>query len=133
MPACAVALSPWVDLEATADSITARAAQDPMVHKEGLLEYARMYLGGQPARTSLAAPLYADLAGLPPVLVQVGSAETLLDDATRIAEKLHASGNDVRLSVWPNMPHVFAFFAPVMSEGRDGCQEIGGFIRSRTA
>ena len=131
-PACAVAISPWVDLEALGESLVTRAAVDPMVQKEGLLAYAAMYLAGQSPRTPLAAPLYADLAGLPPVLVQVGSAETLLDDALRIAERLHRAGNDLRLSVWPNMPHVFPFFAPILSEGRDGCAEIGAFVRARS-
>ena len=79
------------------------------------------------------APLHAELKGLPPILVQVGTAETLLDDATRIAEKLHAAGVDVRLAIWPNMLHVFPLFAPILSEGRDGCLEIGSFIRSKTA
>jgi acetyl esterase/lipase len=133
LPACAVAISPWVDLEGAGNSITARAAQDPMVQKDGLLWMARMYLDGKDAKTPLAAPLHADLEGLPPILVQVGTAEILLDDATRIAEKLHAAGVEVRLSLWPNMLHVFPLFAPILSEGRDGCVEIGGFIRSRMA
>ncbi|HEX2885253.1 alpha/beta hydrolase [Vineibacter terrae] len=133
LPGCAVMISPWVDLEGIGNSITARAAQDPMVQKAGLLWMAGMYLGGKEARTPLAAPLYADLKGLPPILVQVGTAETLLDDATRIAEKLHTSGVEVRLAVWPNMLHVFPLFAPILSEGRDGCVEIGTFIRGRTA
>ena len=133
LPACAVAISPWVDLEGVGNSITARAAQDPMVQKDGLLWMAGLYLNGKDAKTPLAAPLHADLKGLPPILVQVGTAETLLDDATRIAEKLHAAGVDVRLAIWPNMLHVFPLFAPILSEGRDGCLEIGSFIRSRIA
>ncbi len=133
LPACAVAISPWVDLEGIGNSMTARAAQDPMVQKPGLDWMAGMYLNGQSARSPLAAPLHADMKGLPPVLIQVGSAETLLDDATRIAEKLHAAGGEVRLAIWPNMLHVFPFFAPILSEGRDGCIEIGTFIRSKTA
>ena len=133
LPACAVAISPWVDLEGVGNSITARAAQDPMVQKDGLLWMAGLYLNGKDAKTPLAAPLHADLKGLPPILVQVGTAETLLDDATRIAEKLHAAGIDVRLAIWPNMLHVFPLFAPILSEGRDGCLEIGSFIRSKTA
>jgi acetyl esterase/lipase len=133
LPACAVAISPWVDLEGIGNSITARAAQDPMVQKDGLLWMAGMYLKGADPKTPLAAPLHADLEGLPPILVQVGTAETLLDDATRIAEKLHHAGVDVRLAIWPNMLHVFPFFAPILSEGRDGCIEIGNFIRSKSA
>lgn len=133
LPGCAVAISPWVDLEMRGDSIRTRAPADPMVAEAGLHAYAKLYLGDADPRSPLAAPLHADLSGLPPVLVQVGSAEVLLDDALRIAEKLHAEGNDAQLSVWPNMPHVFPFFAPVLSEGRDGCREIGEFIRQRTA
>lgn len=132
LPACAVAISPWVDLEGVGNSITTRAAQDPMVQKDGLLWMAGLYLNGKDAKTPLAAPLHADLKSLPPILVQVGTAETLLDDSTRIAEKLHAAGVDVRLAIWPNMLHVFPLFAPVLSEGREGCVEIGAFIRSRT-
>lgn len=133
LPACAVAISPWVDLEGVGNSVTTRAAQDPMVQKDGLLWMAGLYLNGKDAKTPLAAPLHAELKGLPPILVQVGTAETLLDDATRIAEKLHAAGVDVRLAIWPNMLHVFPLFAPILSEGRDGCLEIGSFIRSRIA
>ena len=133
LPACAVAISPWVDLEGVGNSMTARTAQDPMVQKDGLLWMAGLYLGGKNAKTPLAAPLHAELKGLPPILVQVGTAETLLDDATRLAEKLHAAGGDVRLAIWPNMLHVFPLFAPILSEGRDGCLEIGAFIRSKTA
>ena len=133
LPACAVAISPWVDLEGQGNSITTRAAQDPMVQKDGLLWMAGLYLHGANPRMPLAAPLHADLHGLPPVLVQVGTAETLLDDSIRIAEKMHAAGVDVRLAIWPNMLHVFPLFAPVLSEGRDGCIEIGNFIRARLA
>ncbi len=128
LPACAVTISPWVDLEGTGNSISARAAQDPMVQKDGLLWMAGLY-----PRTPLAAPLHAGLSGLPPILVQAGTAETLLDDATRIAERLHAAGVEVRLAIWPNMLHVFPFFAPILSEGRDGCLEIGSFIRGKMA
>jgi acetyl esterase/lipase len=133
LPACAAAISPWVDLEGVGTSMTARAGADPMVQKAGLTWMAEMYLAGKDARTPLAAPLHADLAGLPPVLVQVGTAETLLDDATRIAERLHSAGGEVKLSVWPNMLHVFPLFAPILSEGMDGCREIGRFIKARMA
>ena len=94
---------------------------------------ARLYLNGADPKTPLAAPLHAELGGLPPILIQVGSAETLLDDAIRVAEKMHAAGVDARLAIWPNMLHVFPLFAPILSEGRDGCIEIGNFIRSKTA
>jgi acetyl esterase/lipase len=133
LPACAVAISPWVDLEGVGTSMTARAGADPMVQKAGLGWMADMYLAGKDARTPLAAPMHADLSGLPPILVQVGTAETLLDDATRIAERMHSAGGEVKLSVWPNMLHVFPLFAPILSEGMDGCREIGAFMRARMA
>ncbi len=133
LPACAVAISPWVDLEGVGTSMTARAGADPMVQKPGLTWMADLYLAGKDARTPLAAPLHADLSGLPPILVQVGTAETLLDDSTRIAERLHNAGGEVKLSVWPNMLHVFPLFAPILSEGMDGCREIGAFMRARMA
>ena len=133
LPACGWCISPWVDMEARGESYATKAAIDPMISREYVLELAGWYLGGTASRTPLAAPLYADLKGLPPLLIQVGSAETLLDDATRLAEKLHTSGCEVRLAVWPNQLHVFPFFAPILSEGRDGCIEIGNYIRSHTA
>jgi acetyl esterase/lipase len=131
LPACAVAISPWVDLEGVGGSLDTRSAQDPMVQKAGLQWMAGMYLKGADPKSPLASPLHAKLAGLPPTLIQVGTAETLLDDATRIAERLHAAGVSVQLAVWPNMLHVFPLFAPILSEGRDGCAEIGAFIRSK--
>jgi epsilon-lactone hydrolase len=133
LPACAVAMSPWVDLEGVGTSMTARAADDPILQKDGLTWMAGLYLNGADPKTPLAAPLHAELAGLPPVLIQVGTAELLLDDAIRIAEKLHRAGVAVRLAVWPNMVHAFALFAPILSEGGEGCAEIGAFIRSRCA
>src|SRR5207237_361472 len=124
---------PWVDLEGKAPSIENRAAQDPMVTKATLHWMAAMYLNGADPRTPLAAPLYADLKGLPPVMVQVGTAEILLDDGVRIAEKLHAAGVETLLRVWPNMFHIWPVFAPHLSEGRDACLEAGNFIRAKTA
>jgi acetyl esterase/lipase len=133
LPACAVAISPWVDLEGLGNSLQTRTAEDPMVEAKGLRWMAGLYLNGASPRTPLAAPLHADMAGLPPVLVQVGTAEVLLDDATRIAERMQRAGVEVKLAVWPNMIHVWHLFAPHLSEGRDGCVEAGAFIRSKCA
>ncbi|HEX4209639.1 MAG TPA: alpha/beta hydrolase, partial [Candidatus Binataceae bacterium] len=80
VPAAGVCLSPWVDMEGIGESMTSKASADPVVQKQGLLGMAQAYLGGKDPRTPLAAPLYADLKGLPPLLIQVGEAETLLDD-----------------------------------------------------
>jgi acetyl esterase/lipase len=132
MPAAGVCLSPWVDLEGTGDSMTSRDALDPMVHKPGLLEMAAHYLQGKNARDPLASPLYADLAGLPPMLIQVGTSETLFDDSTRLTAKAKAAGIDVTLEEWDEMIHVFQVF-PVLPEARQATEKIGTFIRERTS
>jgi acetyl esterase/lipase len=131
LPAAAACLSPWVDLEGIGTSMTERAARDPIIQKEGLLRFAAAYLGSTHCRTALAAPLYADLSGLPPLLIQVGEAETLYDDAIRLAERAQKAGVDVTLAPWPEMIHVWQVFAPMLPEGRQAIEEIGKFIRAR--
>ena len=100
-----------------------------MVQRNGLLRLARAYLGDARPRTPLAAPLHADLTGLPPMLVQVGTAETLLDDATRLAEKARSEGVDVSLEVWEEMIHVFQAFGAMLPEAREAVARIGEFLR----
>jgi len=133
MPAAGVCLSPWVDMEGIGESMTTRAKVDPMVQKQGLLGMAGLYLGGKDPRTPLAAPLYADLKGLPPLLIQVGDAETLLDDATRITERAKAAGVSVKLEVWPEMIHVWQLFASALPEGQQAIEGVGKFVREHTA
>ena len=133
VPAAGVCLSPWIDLEGIGDSMKSKASVDPMVQKEGLLEMAAHYLNGQDARSPLAAPLYADLAGLPPLLVQVGTAETLLDDSTRLAERARKAGVKVTLEPWNDMIHVFQVFAPMLDEGQQAIDKIGEFVRANAA
>jgi len=130
LPACAWCLSPWVDLEGTGASMTAKAMVDPMVQQPYLVELAEAYLGGVDPRTPLAAPLYADLRGLPPILIQVGSAETLLDDAVRLAGAAGSADVRVRLEVWPDMIHVWHLFYQQVAAGRRALAEAGAFIRS---
>ncbi len=110
-----------------------KATVDPMVNKAALLEMAVHYLAGQNARSPLAAPLYADLAGLPPLLIQVGTAETLLDDSTRLAERARKAGVKVTLEPWEDMIHVFQVFAPMLDEGQQAIDKIGEFIRANAA
>lgn len=133
LPAAGIGISPWVDMEGTGESMTTRAAVDPVVQKEGLLGMAKLYLGDADPKSPLAAPLHADLGGLPPLLLQVGDAETLLDDSTRLAKKARAAGVDVTLKVWDEMPHVWHLFAPILPEGRQAIDEIGSFVQARTA
>jgi acetyl esterase/lipase len=96
-----------------------------------LHRFAERYLGGQDRKMPLASPLYADLTGLPPLLIHVGTEEILLDDSTRFAERARAAGVNVTLNVAQDMIHVWHFFAAVAPEGRDALAEIGAFIRSR--
>jgi acetyl esterase/lipase len=129
LPAAAVCLSPWVDMEGIGESMTTRAEADPLVERQGLLQMAEAYLGGADPRTPLAAPLYADLAGLPPLLIHVGTAETLLDDSTRLAEHARSAGVDVTLEPWEGMIHVWQYFAAMLPEGQQAVDRIGQFIR----
>lgn len=132
-PAAGICLSPWVDLEGIGESMTTKAAVDPMVQRDGLTKMAAMYLGGQNARTPLAAPLYANLSGLPPLLIQVGTAETLLDDSTRLAERARKAGVDVTLEPWEDMIHVWQVFAAMLPEGREAIERIGAFVQRQIA
>ena len=129
LPACCWLSSPWTDLEVTGESMTSRASIDPLIQKDYLLELAKAYLGDTDPRTPLASPLYADLAGLPPMLVQVGSAETLLDDAVRIARVAGAADVRVTLEIWPDMIHAWHLFHPQVAAGRRALAAVGDFIR----
>jgi acetyl esterase/lipase len=131
LPAAGVCLSPWVDLEGIGESMTGRAEADPIVQRDHLLAGAKAYLGDANPRTPLAAPLYADLTGLPPLLIHVGTAETLLDDSTRLAERARSAGVDVVLEPWEDMIHVWHFFASMLPEGQQALDRIGEFIRER--
>lgn len=133
LPAAAVPISPWVDLEGTGESMKTRAAVDPMVQKEGTLGIAAQFLGATDPRNPLAAPLYADLTGLPPLLIHVGDHEVLLSDATRIAENAKQAGVKVDLKIYPEMIHVWHTFADTLPEARQAIEEIGAFVRAHTA
>lgn len=133
LPTAAVCLSPWVDLECLGESMTTKAEVDPMTQREDILQLAKAYLGDADPRTPLAAPLYADLRGLPPLLIQVGTAEVLLDDATRLAERARSAGVDVALELWDDMFHMWHFFAAMLPEGQQAIDRIGEFIRSAVA
>lgn len=131
LPAAAACLSPWVDLEGTGESMTARAHLDPMIRVEPLRRLGKLYLAGTPARHPLAAPMYADLKGLPPMLIQVGTAETLHDDAARLAERARRAGVEVILEPWDEMIHVWHAFASILPEGQKALDRIGAFVREK--
>lgn len=129
LPACAIAISPWVDMEGLGESMVSKAALDPMVQKAALTQLAPLYLNGVDPRTPLAAPLHAELSGLPPMLIQVGSAETLLDDSTRLADRIKSTGGEVTLEVWEEMIHVWHLFAPMLNKGQEAIERVGAFIQ----
>jgi acetyl esterase/lipase len=131
LPAAGVCISPWTDLSASGDSIRTKASVDPMVTEGPLRAMAAAYLGGKDARTPLASPLFADLRGLPPLLVQVGDAELLLDDATRLASRARDAGVDVTLEVWEEMFHVWHAFAEMLPEAARACERIAAWLEPR--
>ncbi len=131
LPAAGVCISPWTDLSASGASIQTKASVDPMVTEGPLRAMAAAYLGGRDPRTPLASPLFADLRGLPPLLVQVGDAEILLDDATRLASRARDAGVDVTLEVWEEMFHVWHAFAEILPEAARACERIAAWLEPR--
>ncbi|MCH2674334.1 MAG: alpha/beta hydrolase [Dehalococcoidia bacterium] len=131
LPAGGVCFSPWVDLECTGDSMSVNDHLDAFIKYEGLFARAQSYLGEADPKHPWASALYADLHGLPPLLIHVGSAETLLDDSTRLAILAKDSGVDVSLKIWDDMVHVWQLFASVLPEGQQSIDESGEFIRSK--
>lgn len=133
LPAAAVLLSPWVDLALTGPSIRTLAGLAPSGSPRELAEAADLYLAATDPKEPLASPLYADLGGLPPLLVQVGDHELLLDDSTRLAEVAEAAGVAVTLEVWEEMWHVWHLSAAELPEGRRAIRRVGEFVRQRVA
>ena len=132
LPAAAVGISPWTDLTCSRPSHTTKAAADPIVEASLLRRMAAAYLGPADPRTPLASPLHGDLRGLPPLLIQVGTDEVLLDDATTLVARARAAGVDATLEVWDRMVHVWHWFLPMLDEAQAAVERIGDFVRQRT-
>jgi acetyl esterase/lipase len=128
----AVCLSPWVDMEATGESYQTRESIDPLVQRKVVDEVTQHYLNGQDPRTPTASPIHADLAGFPPLLIQVGEREILYSDSEALANKAKALGLDVTFEEWPDMVHVWHLHYPRLSTGREAIDRIGQFVRDRT-
>jgi acetyl esterase/lipase len=129
-PGCGWCISPWVDMEARGETMVSRAAADPTVQQAGILDMARLYLNGADPRAPLASPIYADLKGMAPLLIQVGACETLLDDALALAKVAGAADVRVDLQIWPEMIHVWHLFHPELAAGRRAISEGGAFVRA---
>jgi acetyl esterase/lipase len=132
LPAAGISHSGWTDLAHTGDTFETKAEEDPLIDKEMLEGMAAAYLGDRSRTTPLASPYYADLQGLPPLLVQVGTAEVLLDDSLRLADRAKEAGVDVTLEVWDDMPHVWQAFASFLPEAREALDHCGQFVQKHT-
>jgi len=131
MPAGGVCISPWVDLTCSSDSHRTKSEADPVIVHGDIHWLASLYLDGRDPKTPLASPLFADLEGLPPLLIQVGSEEVLLDDAVGLDWRAREAGVDSTLEVWEDMIHVWHIFFQMLKEGRDGIARIGEYFKSR--
>jgi acetyl esterase/lipase len=129
LPAAGVSISPWTDLAVTGPS--ADTVDDPIVSGAGLRMMADVYLDGADPQSPTASPLYADLGGLPPVLVQVGTREALLDDARRVAERARDAGVDVTLHEFDGVVHMWVVMGPDLPESLEAFAEAGAFVRDR--
>ncbi|MET0537550.1 MAG: alpha/beta hydrolase [Xanthobacteraceae bacterium] len=132
LPGAVVALSPWTDLTLTGASLRTNTEGGPTCKSEDFSIFAAWYLAGVDPSTPYASPLFGNLAGLPPVLIQVGSDEMLLDDSVRIAEKLRCAGGQVELEIWPRMPHGWHLYARIVPEGQRAITQIGEFVQANT-
>jgi acetyl esterase/lipase len=133
LPAAAVPISAWSDMEGTGASMKTRASRDPMVANGSLFDMAKAYVGDGDRKNPLASPLHGDYRGIPPMLMHVGDAEILLDDSTRVAEKAKAAGVKVDLEVWPDMVHVWHVYAKILPEGQQAIDRIGQYVIEHTA
>jgi monoterpene epsilon-lactone hydrolase len=130
LPACAWLVSPWTDLTMSGSTLVSKDAVDPLIHRGYLNELADAYLpAGIDRKDPRVSPLYADLRGFPPILIQVGSAETLLDDATRLAAGAGETDVPVTLEIWPHMIHAWPLWNAHLEPGRRALVSAGAFIR----
>jgi len=132
LPAAAVCLSPWADLTFTGDSMIVKNKADAMLGRDSLSWFAGLYLAGQDASHPLASPIFADLSGLPPLLIQVGGQEVLLDDAIRLNKAAKKAGVDVTLEVWNGQMHVWHLMSAIVPEGKHAIEVIGTFVKNHT-
>jgi epsilon-lactone hydrolase len=131
LPAATILISPWVDLALMGDSLQTRAEVDPLTFRADLQYSANLYLNGHDPHDPLASPLFANLQGLPPMLIHVGDHESLLSDSTRLAERATAAGVEVQLDVWPEMWHVWHGWAGSLPEGQAAIDKIGSYIQQQ--
>ena len=130
LPAAAVLFSPWTDLVGTGQSMFDNSDRDALFFGCWVRALARHYLGSTPATHPLASPVYADFSGLPPLLIQASATEVLLDDSRRVVENAAHAGVPTTLQLWPNSPHGWQVFAPILPEGRAALHTAASFVRA---
>lgn len=128
LPASVVSLSPWTDMAGTGDSIRTNAKRDPFFVPEDVERYAQLYLGAQSRQTPFASPLYGDFTGLPPLLIQAGESEMLLDDARGVHAKAFAAGVPSELQIFKGVPHVWHLMTPFVPEARVALRQVAEFL-----
>ena len=131
LPAAVICLSPWADLTNSGQSHITKAAAEPLLKTEVLKQWAAWYADSTPLTHPFVSPVFADLHDFPPLFIQVGSDEILLDDARRLAEKARADGVDVTLSVWDGLWHVWHALGGLTPESTQAFKEIGEFLRTK--
>jgi acetyl esterase/lipase len=129
LPAGAICLSPWTDLTSTGHSVIARASRDPFIRPDEIIVWGQQYANNEPLTNPYISPLFGDLEGLPPLLVQVGTEELLFDDSIRLVEKAKHQGVEVELHIGEGMVHVWQTFWQYLPEGRAAIHQIGDFYR----
>ncbi len=132
LPAGGVCISPWTDLTNSSETYETHATRDPMVTTASINRWTDAYLGDRDPKTPLASPAHADLAGLPPLLIQVGTDEVLLGDSRLLAGNAEAAGVEVKLEEWENMIHVWHWFAEYLDEAGEATAGIATFVAART-
>ncbi len=133
LPAAIVCMSPWADLAVTGESMVTRVKFDPLISHESSLLHAGLYVAQHDPSSPLISPIYADLHGLPPLLIQVGDYEVLLSDSVRLAERARQAGVDTTLEIWDGMWHVWQAYADYVPEAQQAIERVGAFISQHLA
>lgn len=129
LPGAAALLSPWVDLTCSTPSLDTNTATDLILNKAQMQSFAHVYAGAYPLSDAGVSPLFGDLSGLPPSLIQVSRQELLLDDGIRLAERLEQAGSDVSISKWSQMPHVWQLLHRYLPQADEALRELGNFLQ----
>jgi epsilon-lactone hydrolase len=133
LPAAAFVMSPYADLTLAGTTMETKRDVDPLISREALQPRVTDYTAGQDAALGLISPIFADLSGLPPLIIQAGTHEVLLDDAVRLARQAATADVEVTLDITPRVPHVFQAYYPILDEGAAALDRAGQFLSAQLA